>query len=111
MLPLFVRLFGPPRLFLFDDGSHTAFTRRGLVNDATQDSLIKDSVKKVRDALAQVPEGKTGALVISTEWKWGFAPVVRAGLAHRMVNGWEIAGDAFISKADKGVSVRAVRTW
>lgn len=78
--------------------------------DQPEDSLIKDSLKRVRDQLAQVPEGKTGALVVAVDWK-GLMPTLRTGIAHRTVNGWEIHGEAFISKAEKGASVRAVKTW
>lgn len=82
-----------------------------LLDTPPEDMLIKDSFKRVRDQLAQVPEGKQGALVIATDWKWGMVPTIRTGIAHRTVNGWEIHGEAFISKADKGASVRAVKTW
>ena len=78
--------------------------------DPADDTLIKDSFKHVRDRLAQVPEGKTGALVIAVDWK-GIVPTVRTGLAHRTASGWEISGEAFISKAGKGASVHAVKTW
>ncbi len=79
--------------------------------DDPQDTLIKDSLKNVRDGLAQVPEGKSGALVIATDWKWGFVPTFRAGTAFRVAGGWEVRGDGFISKASKGASVRAVKMW
>ncbi len=74
------------------------------------DTLIKDSLESVRHKLAQVPEGKTGALVIAVDWK-GLLPTARAGIAHRTVNGWEITGEAFISKAEKGARITAVKTW
>lgn len=79
--------------------------------DAPQDTLIKDSLTRVREQLAQVPEGKTGALVIAVDYKFGFIPTARVGYANRLKNGWEIHGEAFISKAEKGASVRAVKTW
>lgn len=82
-----------------------------LLDAPDDDTLIKDSFKRVRDQLAQVPEGKTGALVIAMDYKFGIVPTVRTGFAHRTVNGWEIHGEAFISKASKGASVRAVKTW
>lgn len=103
------RLFGSPTLFLTNDGGRVP-GRWGLL-DQPEDTLIKDSHKSIREKLAQIPEGKTGTLVIATDWKWGFVPTVRAGLAHRTANGWEIAGDAFISKADKGASIKAVKSW
>ena len=78
--------------------------------DTPTDTLIKDSLKRVRDQLAHVPEGKTGALVIAVDWK-GVVPTLRTGIAHRTANGWEIHGEGFISKAEKGASVRAVKTW
>lgn len=81
------------------------------VRDAQSGTLIKDSLQRVRDGLAQVPEGKTGALVIAVDWKAGIVPTFRTALAHRTANGWEIHGEAFISKAEKGASVRAVKTW
>ncbi len=104
-------LIGPSSLFLYDTGDHTPFTKRGLLDNAAQDTPIKDSIKKIKDVLSQVPEGKTSALVIGTKWKWGAVPVIQIGLAHRMANGWEIAGDALISNSDKSVDVRALRTW
>lgn len=82
-----------------------------LLDDPVEDTLIKDSVKRVKEQLAQIPEGKTGALVIAVDYKFGFVPTMRTGLAHRTKNGWEIHGEAFISKVDKGASVRAVKTW
>ena len=82
-----------------------------LLDAPPEGTLIKDSIQRVREQLAQVPEGKRGALVIATDWKWGLVPTVRAGVAHRTANGWEISGEAFISKVDKGASVRAVKTW
>lgn len=81
-----------------------------LLEAPQDDSLIKDSVKKVREQLAQVPEGKTGALVIAVDWK-GLVPTMRTGIAHRTASGWEIHGEAFISKAEKGASIRAIKTW
>jgi len=78
--------------------------------DDPEETLIKDSFKRVRDQLAQIPEGKTGALVIAVDWQ-GLLPTLKTGLAHRTANGWEIHGEAFISKAQKGASVRAVKTW
>lgn len=75
------------------------------------DTLIKDSFKRVKEQLAQVPEGKTGALVIAVDYKYGVVPTLKTGIAHRTVNGWEIHGEAFISTAGKGASVRAVKTW
>lgn len=78
--------------------------------DEPDDTLIKDSFKRVRDQLAQVPEGKTGALVVAVDWQ-GILPTLKTGFAVRKSNGWEIHGDAFISKASKGASVRAVKTW
>lgn len=74
------------------------------------DTLMKDSFKRVREQLAQVPEGKHGALVVAGDWT-GMLPTLRTGIAHRTANGWEIHGEAFISKASKGASVRAVKTW
>lgn len=74
-------------------------------------ALIKDTADRVRKQLEQVPAGKTGALVVAVDWKAGLVPTVRTGLAHRTANGWEIHGEAFISKAEKGASVRAVKTW
>lgn len=79
--------------------------------DAPEDTLIKDSLKRVREQLAQVPEGKTGALVIAVDYKFGVVPTFKTGFAHRTKSGWEIHGEAFISKAEKGASVRAVKTW
>lgn len=73
-------------------------------------TLIKDAADRVKRQLAQVPEGKTGALVVSVDWK-GLLPTIRTGLAHRTANGWEIHGEGFISKAEKGASIRAVKTW
>src|SRR5688572_20247357 len=72
-------------------------------------ALIKDSAERVKKQLAQVPEGKTGALVVAVDWKYGVVPTLRTGIAHRTANGWEIHGEGFISKAEKGVSVRAVK--
>jgi len=104
------RLFGPPTLFLYDDGGHTHHGRVGLL-DQPPDTLIQDSIKKIRDQLAQVPPDKKGALVIATDWKWGVVPTVRMGWAQRVGRNWEIAGDAFISKTNKGASVKAAYTW
>lgn len=81
-----------------------------LLDAPPEDTLIQDSLKRVRDQLAQVPEGKTGALVVAVDWK-GMVPTFRTGFAQRTVSGWEIHGEAFISKASKGASVRAVKTW
>lgn len=78
--------------------------------DNPEDQLIKDSLDRVREQLAQVPEGKTGALVVAVDWK-GLMPTMRTGFAHRTINGWVIHGEAFISKAERGASVRAVKTW
>lgn len=82
-----------------------------LLDVPPDDMLIKDSFKRVRDQLAQVPDGKRGALVVAVDWKAGIVPTFRTGLAHRTANGWEIHGEAFISKAENGASVRAVKTW
>ena len=76
-----------------------------------ENTIIKDSFKRVREQLAQVPEGKTGALVIALDYKFGVVPTIRSGFAHRTINGWEIHGEAFISKVDKGLSARVVKTW
>jgi hypothetical protein len=78
--------------------------------DATDGTLIKDSLQRVKEQLAQVPEGKTGALVIALDMK-GFVPTLRTGIAHRTASGWEIHGEAFISRAEKGAHIRAVKTW
>ncbi len=78
--------------------------------DRTDDPLIKYSLERVRKQLAQVPEGKTGALVVAVDWT-GFLPTMRAGFAHRTISGWEIHGEAFLATAEKGASVRAVKTW
>jgi hypothetical protein len=83
---------------------------RLLDNPAPESTVITDSLKRVRDQLAQVPEGKTGALVIAVDMK-SFVPTIRTGIALRTVNGWEIHGEAFLSKAEKGASVVAVKTW
>lgn len=101
-------------MFIPDEGVVEDLARAHLTSndqEIASDTLIKDSVKRVRDQLAQVPEGKKGALVIATEWKWGFVPTIRAGMAHRTVNGWEVHGEAFISKAEKGASIKAVKSW
>jgi hypothetical protein len=82
-----------------------------LDSPPADDTLIKDSFKHVRDRLAQVPEGKTGALVLAVDYKFGVLPTFSAGLAHRTAKGWEIAGEAFINKAGKGARVTAVKTW
>lgn len=82
-----------------------------LLDAQSSDSLIKDSLKRVKDQLAQIPEGKTAALVIAVDYKWGFVPTAKVGYANRLPNGWEIHGEAFLSKAEKGASVRAVKTW
>lgn len=82
-----------------------------LLDDPQGDTLIKDSLKRVREQLAQVPEGKKGALVVAVDYKFGFLPTARVGYATRLTNGWEIHGEAFISKAEKGASIRAVKTW
>ena len=52
-----------------------------------EDTLIKDSFKRVRDQLAQIPEGKTGALVIAVDYKFGVLPTLRTGIAHRTASG------------------------
>jgi hypothetical protein len=82
-----------------------------LLDDPAQDTLIKDSLKRVKEQLAQVPEGKTGALVIAVDMKGFVIPTFRTGVAFRTASGWEIHGEAFLSKVDKGASVRAVKTW
>lgn len=82
-----------------------------LLDAPGDDTLIKDSFKRVRDQLAQVPDGKSGALVLAVDWKFGVVPTAKVGIAHRTANGWEIHGEGFLSKADKGASVRAVKTW
>lgn len=113
MASLVERFFGPVVVFLHDNGSawrvRTAGTM-GLVDEAPQDTLIKDSVQRVKDQLSQIPEGKTKALVLAVDWK-GMMPTASVGYAARMDNGWEVHGEAFISKAGKGASVRAVKTW
>lgn len=79
--------------------------------DAPDEStLIKDSFARVKAQLANIPEGKTGALVIAVDAP-NFVPTFRTGLAFRTANGWEIHGEAFISKASKGATVRAIKTW
>lgn len=82
-----------------------------LLDTPHEDTLIKDSLKRVKDQLAQIPEGKTAALVIAVDYKWGFVPTAKVGYANRLPNGWEIHGEAFLSTAGKGASVRAVKTW
>lgn len=81
-----------------------------LLDEPPSGTLIKDSLNRVREQLNQVPAGKTGALVIAVDWK-GMFPTLKTGIAHRTVGGWEIHGEAFISKAEKGASVRAIKTW
>lgn len=81
-----------------------------LLDTPEDGTLIKDSLKHVRDRLAQIPEGKTAALVVAVDWK-GILPTARLGYAERFANGWEISGEAFISKASKGASIKAVKTW
>lgn len=82
-----------------------------LLDDPKPDStLIQDSFKRVRDQLAQIPEGKKAALVVAVDLKQ-FIPTVRTGLAYRTANGWEIHGEGFLSKAEKGASVVAVKSW
>lgn len=76
-----------------------------------QSAFIKDSLDSVRAGLAQVPEGKTGALIVSVDWKGSLTPTLRTGIAHRTVTGWEIHGEGFISRAEKGASVKVVKTW
>lgn len=78
--------------------------------DAPDDTLIKDSFKRVRDQLAQIPDGKKAALVVAVDWK-GVLPTVRSGFAYRTANGWEVHGEGFLSKASRGASVKAVKTW
>lgn len=83
-----------------------------LLDEPQGDTLIKDSVKRVKEQLAQIPPGSTKALVIAADWKAGqMMPTVRLGYANRMANGWEVHAEAAISKADKGASIRAVRVW
>lgn len=82
-----------------------------LLDNPAGDTLIKDSLKRVKEQLAQIPDGKTGALVIAVDWKAGVLPTFRSGVAIRSPFGWEIHGEAFLSKVDKGASVRAVKTW
>ncbi len=76
-----------------------------------QDTFIANNIKHVKEQLAQVPEGKRGALVITTELKWGVVPDVRLGWAQRIGKGWEISGDGFIGKMDKGVRAKVVKAW
>lgn len=73
-------------------------------------TLIQDSFKRVRDQLAQIPDGKHAALVIAVDMK-KFVPTLRSGLAYRTASGWEIHGEAFASAASKGASVVAVKSW
>lgn len=84
--------------------------RLHLLDPPADEKGVTDAFSRVRDRLAQVPDGKTGALVIAVDWQ-GVLPTVRTGFAQRTANGWEIHGEAFISKAAKGASVRAVKTW
>ena len=81
-----------------------------LLDDPADSTLIKDSFKRVRDQLAQVPEGKHAALVVAVDMK-KFVPTIRTGLAYRTASGWEIHGEGFLSKAEKGASVVAVKSW
>lgn len=74
-------------------------------------TLIKDSSDRIKKRLEQIPEGKTGALAVAVEWKFGVVPTLRTGLAHRIADGWAIAGDGFISKADKGASIWVAGSW
>lgn len=106
------RLFGKPILFLYDDGGvFNVRARRSLLEEPQQDTLIKDSIKRVKEQLAQIPEGKTKALVVAVDWKFGVVPTARFGYAAKLNNGWEIHGEGFMSKTEKGASVRAVKTW
>lgn len=82
-----------------------------LLDDPPEHTFMKDSLARVRDQLAQIPPGKTGALVVAVDWKFGVVPTLRSGIAHRTASGWEIHGEAFLSTVDKGASVRAVKTW
>lgn len=82
-----------------------------LLDEPAQDTLIKDSVKRVREQLAQIPDGKKAVMVSALEYKFGFVPTWRTGLAYRTPSGWEVHGEAFLSKAEKGARITVVRTW
>ena len=79
--------------------------RTRLVGD---DTFIADNLKRVSERLKQIPPEKTVVVVVATEWKLGVWPTFRSGFAYRATNGWEIVGDGFLSKADKGASISAV---
>jgi hypothetical protein len=82
-----------------------------LLDAPPDDTFLKDNLKSVKAQMEQIPEGKTGALVIATDWKWGVVPTLKTGVAVRVGKGWEIHGEGFINKADKGATVRVVKTW
>ena len=73
-------------------------------------TLIGDSLARVQKQLSQVPIDKKGAVVAAVKMK-GFVPTVSLGTAIRVRKGWEIAGEGFISKADKGGTLVSVWTW
>ena len=87
--------------------------RHGLIADPQKledSTLIGDSLERVKKQLAQVPPDKKGVVVAAVTLK-GFVPTLSFGTAIRVRRGWEIVGEGFISKADKGGSLLSVWSW
>ncbi len=74
-------------------------------------AAIGDSLGRIRDGLAAVPEGKRGVFAVATDWKFGFVPVIHAGVAVKVAGGWQVYGEGFMSAAEKGVRFDVAWTW